>query len=476
MKKRFLWGVLASVFLLCTSACNTTGNHAESGKSEVSGSLFLGSKSPYPVPTNLVYTEAPAGYEASFLYVLHRHGSRNLSGFKYDKAWLELLDAARKDGQLTEAGTMLYGEIKQIADYEIGKYGLLTNLGKDELFGIGKRAGENFSDLFCTGSPLFADATYKERTQESRDSFLAGLVASGYHGEIDKTFYEKKKDPYLRPMDLAKKYSDYFDNGLWHETIKKYQNCDAVRLMAERVCSQFFGTRFLRKLDRGEMEFYDEKGKVIIDSTATASSALYELYIILPALREDGFADINLKKYFQDDELQMFETIQNAKSFYTYGSGDPASENISLNIMAPLAKHMINAIDESLDGSSPYLAVCSFAHAETLVPLVGFLDIENAGKAYDSVEEAVKNWNTAYYGPMGGNLQLVVYRSPGKEALIKVLLNERESRFSEEISPSQGPYYRWSEIRQYYLKKVEALGIVPNSSVEDDIFNLKNNF
>ena len=152
---------------------------------------FLGSKTPYPEPGKVAYTAAPAGYAPSFLYIAGRHGSRNLSGFKYDKTWLELLAEAEKAGQITDMGKALKAEIQAIADFEKGKYALLTSLGKKELYNIGVRTGQNFKELFATGRPLFADATVVDRSQESRDGFLDGLKSTGYKGEITSIFYKQ---------------------------------------------------------------------------------------------------------------------------------------------------------------------------------------------------------------------------------------------------------------------------------------------
>ena len=58
--------------------------------------------------------------------------------------------------------------------------------------------------------------------------------------------------------------------------------------------------------------------------------------------------------------------------------------------------------------------------------------------------------------PMASNLQFVFYRENlyDKDVLVKVLLNEQEATLP--IESDIAPYYRWSEVRRYYLAKLDA--------------------
>jgi hypothetical protein len=57
---------------------------------------------------------------------------------------------------------------------------------------------------------------------------------------------------------------------------------------------------------------------------------------------------------------------------------------------------------------------------------------------------------------MAGNVQFIFYRkSPAdRDPLFKVLLNENEATLP--LPTQQAPYYRWSDFRSYYLKKLDA--------------------
>ncbi len=56
---------------------------------------------------------------------------------------------------------------------------------------------------------------------------------------------------------------------------------------------------------------------------------------------------------------------------------------------------------------------------------------------------------------MGGNLQLVFYRSnpQDEDVLVQVLLNENEATLP--IKTDDAPYYHWNDVRDYYLKMLD---------------------
>jgi hypothetical protein len=57
--------------------------------------------------------------------------------------------------------------------------------------------------------------------------------------------------------------------------------------------------------------------------------------------------------------------------------------------------------------------------------------------------------------PMACNIQLVFYR-PKKgngDILVKALLNEKEATMP--VKTDTYPYYKWQDIRKYYIKKLD---------------------
>ena len=54
------------------------------------------------------------------------------------------------------------------------------------------------------------------------------------------------------------------------------------------------------------------------------------------------------------------------------------------------------------------------------------------------------------------NIQFIFYKpKKGKgDILMKVLLNENEARLP--LTPVSGPYYRWTDFRDYFTKKLAS--------------------
>ena len=59
------------------------------------------------------------------------------------------------------------------------------------------------------------------------------------------------------------------------------------------------------------------------------------------------------------------------------------------------------------------------------------------------------------YCPIAKKVQGAEYRSPttGDDILVKALLNERETYLPAQTD--NWPYYKWQDLRQYYLNKIK---------------------
>ena len=99
------------------------------------------------------------------------------------------------------------------------------------------------------------------------------------------------------------------------------------------------------------------------------------------------------------------------------------------------ANAIISASRADLLGATLYLA-CHDAKTDKL----------------DELEE--KGWWANQVYPMAGNLQIVFYRknASDRNPLLKVLVNEKEATLP--LPSDLAPYYRWSDFRNFYLRKV----------------------
>lgn len=427
---------------------------------------YLSSKTPYPYETT-EYTKAPKGYYLVFINYVGRHGSRHLSSSKYDKTLFELLSIAEKDGEITPLGKELKDEIGRLMKVEEGKYGLLTIKGKKELENIGRRTAIKNEKLFTQKPQVIAHSTYSDRAQESRDEFLKGLTKEINSVSVTSDFYEELKDPYLRPYDIAKKFIEFEEDGEWNAIFKEYTKRDIGKQFDKEVLSKLMSEKFFSRLEKGEFKLKDESGKVKLKNPTEAASNLYNLYIISATLKEEGIFEF--KKYFTDEQLAWYESIISIEDYLQKG---PSITSLPTDIIAPLVKDMINSTETGL--KNPKLAgIFNFAHAETIIPLVSFLEISTYNKSSNNPEEILKNWNASVVTPMGANIQWLMY-SNGKDLLVKMLQNEKEVAFP--IKTNSYPYYKWEDVKKYYQEKVEKIGFSKNDSFEKDIELLKAKF
>jgi len=100
---------------------------------------YFASKTSYPFEST-IYTPVPNGYLPVFINYIGRHGSRHLTGPKYDVTLKKLLDIATESKQITKTGLTLRSEIEALIQIENGHYGKLSELGKK---GITKHRNKN---------------------------------------------------------------------------------------------------------------------------------------------------------------------------------------------------------------------------------------------------------------------------------------------------------------------------------------------
>ena len=115
---------------------------------------------------------------------------------------------------------------------------------------------------------------------------------------------------------------------------------------------------------------------------------------------------------------------------------------------------MIDEAD-SVINSQQHGASLRFGHETVLLPLVCLMGINGYDLRTDKFEELEqKGWWANRVYPMAGNLQIVFYRknASDRNPLLKVLVNEKEATLP--LPSDLAPYYRWSDFRNFYLRKV----------------------
>jgi len=450
---------MAITLMLSLNSCATTQARTSpsTGPQEntaIQTDSNLSSKTPYPYKET-TSTAIPQGYTLSFIESVGRHGSRNLSAAKYDKTLYELLQIAQSQQEITPEGITLYHEIGQLMDEEKGKYGLITEKGKKELEGIGERTGINYHALFAQKSTVITYATYKDRVKASRDAFLSGLQKEVPHISYVSNSYEKGEDPFLRPYDIAPAYQAFKEDGAWQKIYTPYASKGIGAQYNKQVMLQFITPSFYDQIEKGTFQLKDDKGRVKLKNPTQAALNLYNLYIISPALN----GNYDFGRYFTTEQRAWYESILSLEDYFQKG---PSISPLPTNIIAPLVAHMINDADINISNQSHIGGIFSFAHAETLIPLQSFLDIEGSNQSSTNPHNIMQSWDASIITPMAANIMWVFY-SKGDQVLVKMLRNEKEIAFP--CATDNYPYYQWDEVRNYYTNKIQSLGFAVNESL-----------
>ena len=156
---------------------------------------------------------------------------------------------------------------------------------------------------------------------------------------------------------------------------------------------------------------------------------------------------------FTSEDSYLYWLVENAWSYIHSGFCElNGAKQPYLQVY--LLRKMIDEAD-SVINSQQHGASLRFGHETVLLPLVCLMGINGYDLRTDKFEELEqKGWWANRVYPMAGNLQIVFYRknTSDRNPLLKVLLNEKEATLP--LPSDLAPYYRWSDFRNFYLRKV----------------------
>ncbi len=379
------------------------------------------------------WTKAPAGYKPFYLANFARHGSRYLlSDNNYSKP-LEILQEAERKGYLTEMGKELLEDVGKIAADADGNLGMLLPRGGREHRHIMERTIARYPEIF-KGKDCKIDvyASTVQRCIMSMAYSLDAITAKNPRVWYDRHCGTKVQatvfnTPHVSPA--AKEAGFDFDTRLYAET-------DNDALFAKIfTCDEKQKQEFLSTSDR--VNFLRWIWELAIDN----------------ALNDE--LGVDLFKYFDYNDFYKAWRVNNWKEYYVMGPSKEFSDIVRRGAAVDL-KHIIEHADKALAGGE-YRATLRYGHDSQLTPLAVVMDIEGACSPVVDPDHPEASWILDNICPMGANIQLVFFRKKrSDDILVKVLLNERESRIVG-IETDQWPFYHWSDLRAHYISVIDAL-------------------
>lgn len=435
MKRIIAIGGIFASLIFCANAQDVSVAQEGISAHQLAGNLL---EYPYVEVTPPEQTAPPEGYEPFHLEHYGRHGSRWLIGSEDYSVPVAKLEKAEKAGKLTPLGEKTLKALRYIEEQSHGRWGELSDKGALQHQAIGRRMAQNYPEIFVAGADLTAKSTNVIRCIISMANALEGIMneSPGVHFEKDASV-----------ADMW--FMNYNDKPAW--VVK--ESAEAKYLAPYRD-SILVADSFLTRLVNDEQFAKD----------SVAPGLMPRLYWVLGNAQSHTGQPWLFEEVFTREELEENWKAGNA-GWFIHGGNSQMTSNRMPFVQRNLLWRIIEKTDSAITTGTPG-ANLRFGHDGILVSIITLMELGGYGEEINSLEDLEHtNWKDYEIIPMGGNLQLVFYKPAGKDdispqdVLVKALINEKEVTMP--ATPVEGPYYRWNELRDYYLQKLTSFETAP---------------
>ena len=371
-------------------------------------------------------TPAPKGYEPFYMSHYGRHGSRWLIVDGDYTRPLGTLRSAKEAGKLTTLGEETLKKLEDFYPTSDKRLGDLTTVGERQHHGIGKRMVQNFPEIFkARDLKIDARSTVVTRCILSMIAECEELAAANPTAQIHNDVSESLQYYLNQPWDgivrqegrnTGDKETNYYSQKYTHP---------------ERLMKQLFN---------------DQQW---VYNNVNSGDFMRRLFDVATNMQSHD-TDIELLSLFTDEELYDQWRIRNIGWYLDYGASPVSGQKMPFS-----QRNLLRNIIETADTVTQTQATLRFGHEVCVMPLACLLELDNCGMSVKDLDNLDTYWRNYRIFPMGCNIQLVFYRpKKGKtgDILVKALLNEREAYMP--TSTDSWPYYKWQDLRQYYLDKL----------------------
>ena len=377
----------------------------------------------------------PDGYKPFFINHYGRHGSRWLIGKHLYNFPVEQLEKGERNGKLTKRGREVLAILRELRASAQGRDGELSDIGAEQHQGIARRMYANFPEVFAGDAPVRARSTIVIRCILSMQN------------EVDVL---KSLNPQLRITTDASQAEMYYMNyddpvvkPLRESAYKHFDPMKAKLIKPEKFLARLFSDKkFARDSIKGQdlmIDLFDVVGNMQ-SHHQWEKTDLYDLYSL--------------------DEATSVWRYNNLR-WYVFSGETPLTQCRVDFMEANLLRSFIEDADQAiLEGRNQ--ASLRFGHESVVLPLVCLMGINGADYQTTDLETLDRYWQSYKIFPMACNLQMVYFKPvDGKgDILVKVLLNERIATLP--IKTDCAPYYRWNDVRDYYMDKLSRQPFIPS--------------
>ena len=336
-----------------------------------------------------------------------------------------VLREAHRNGKLTEVGEEVLKKLEAFHPTTINRLGELTTVGERQHHGIGKRMVQNFPEIFLTKNVnINARSTVVIRCILSMEAECEELAAANptarFHNDVSESF-------------------QYYLNAPWEGQVRKNSGKGREELSKFRY-ENTHPDRLMKVLFNDQTWVYNN---------VQASSLMRQLFDIASNMQSHD-TDIEFYSLFTDDEVYDLWRVNNAGWYLNYGAAPQTG-----GVMPFSQLNLLKNIIATSDTITTTQATLRFGHEVCVMPLACLLELGNCGVVVNDLNKLDEQWRNYRIFPMASNIQIIFYRpKKGKtgDILVKAMLNERE--VSLPIQTDQYPYYKWADLRKYYMDKI----------------------
>lgn len=381
-------------------------------------------------------------------------------------------------------------------------YGNLTGAGRHEHRELGARMAKRLPGLFAADKPTGEAARQRavayvtsgiDRATDSATAFVEGLHSAlppgarptilpwpvgerGRPAGVDRYLLyfhaldptgdrvDDQGDPRFTTYRRSLAYQAYRKAEDVQARVRAARAAPALESAARRVLLRLFSARFVDEIASGarsftpvaELEFASDDGRfragVAAPRRRTAvgvvdvAMALYELYSIAPALREECAADFD--RYFAPEDARAFAEASDAEDFYEKGPGLAERAPVTYAMAGGLLESFLAAVEVAARGTAVHVATLRFTHAEVVIPFATLLGIAGADIPVAAGAEysyATNPWRGERLAPMAANIQWDAFADGAGTVILRMLYNERETDFASSCEVA-----RWRPGSRFY--------------------------
>ena len=418
---------------LLVFSCSLLTSFAQTAKEEIyadilkSGSNYMA----YQAPTKAL-TKAPKGYEPFYMSHYGRHGSRWLINENDYTSVIRVFRRANELGKLTPLGKEALAKLERFIPTTKGRLGELSDIGEQQHHGSGRRMTENFPEIFSG----------KDAEVDARSTVVVRCILSMTAECEELTAF----NPQMKMHNDVSESYQYYLNHNFSQRLKDASR-DRGSIVDEYKKKYTHPERFCRALFNDESYWNDEDFR--------PRSFMRAVFNVITNMQSHGNGE-DMWNLFTTEECYDLWKVVNIDWYLGYGPAPQTGSIMQFN-QADLLHNIIETTDTVMASKTfKNGATLRFGHEVCVMPLACLLELDSCGRQVQDLDHLEDYWVNYRIYPMACNIQLVFYRSKKQKdapVLVKALLNEKEATLP--VPTDQYPYYKWDDLRAYYVKKLK---------------------